>query len=184
MRSTDSFRGVLVCALLAAVVVSGCSSDNLAAGLDPDGQYFEGLDPLVVDEVLADPYRLDALLYLVPEDDREGQAQVMVVNTILCRDGYQYYQEWTTTGVAPEIPELAKPTNPDDDFYPLVVQITYADFVDTIESGDPEELRIWLAETDSCCGQFVPVIPGDWEGLSISEALNGLPRAERISEDE
>jgi hypothetical protein len=165
-------------ALIVVALLGGCSSSGSGLGLDPDGEYFAGLDPATVNEVLSDPRRTDVLRNVTEAgEDRESLAQVMVLGNDFCRATYSFYLEWISTGVQPAYPEYSAPTYPGLN-YDYFVTGTYNPTIEDIESGDPEVLRHRLAEIDGGCGQFAPVVVGDLDGPTVSEALGGLPRAE------
>jgi len=162
--------GVGVGVLLAASALSSCSSDGL--GLDADGSYFKGLDPVVVNEVLDAPSSREVLQGM-ERPALEDTAQAMVLTRIYCRDGYRAYLEWIATGVTPTLAPVVVPSNPGD-VYQDVVDIYFPQMAVTLESGDPEALRQFLTDPNGTCGSTTPVIPGDVDGPTIGEVLAGL----------
>lgn len=176
--SMKTFMRQMVATVAAALALSSCAGNSSGLGVNADGDYFDGLDTEVVNEVLLDPRR-EGVLRDVFEDgaERESVAQAMVVSNEFCRRTYGFYQEWISTGIQPPIPEPPQPLNPAPT-YTAFLEGEYAATIADIESGDPDRLRRRLAEIDGGCGQFTPVSVGDINGISISEALGGLPRAE------
>lgn len=174
-----SIVGIVVVAT--TVLLGGCSQPGL--GLDSEGEYFAGLDRAAVDEVLSDQRRTGVLRDVFDRgDEREAMAQAMVISNDFCRATYRFYQEWISTGLQPSYPEHAVPTYPEQT-YQAFLDGEYAATIKDIESGDPERLRYRLAEIDGGCGQFSPVVVGDLDGPSISEALGGRSRAESWGDD-
>ena len=148
-------------------LLAGCSDSILSS---PDADVFQGLDPTVVSEVLANP-AARAKIETEPKEGQPGLAQGIVMNFIVCRDLLKDYQQWQQTGIAPTLKPLPRPTNPD----PLTDEdweLSYLDIKESIESGDPEELRDLLTGNPSC-GEWIPAQPGDISGPTIEDVILG-----------
>lgn len=159
----------LVYALIACclAVLTGCGQGSISK----DADYFEGLDPSVVAEVLANPVAMQKIEQ-EPVDTHESLAQGGVRNFIVCRDALRVYQEWLRTGIQPTLAPLPMPDHPREPSHSLWKQ-DYARLVDLVRSGDPEQLRTrWLTGNGSC-GQWIPAKPGDVSGPTIEDVVEG-----------
>ena len=170
MDNTSKHSTTLLKLLLLALclnLLAGCSSSVLSS---PDADVFKGLDPAVVSEVLANP-AARTKIERRPKEDQPGLAQGIVMSFIVCRDLLKDYQQWQQAGIAPTLKPLPRPTNPD----PLTAEhweLRYIDIKETIESGDPEELRDFLTGNPSC-GEWIPAQPGDISGPTIEDVVLG-----------
>ena len=158
---------VVLLLVLALVVLTGCSGSILSS---PDADVFQGLDPTVVSEVLANP-TARAKIEGWPKEDQPGLAQGITMSFIVCRDLLKDYQQWQQTGIPPTLKPLPQPTNPD----PLTAEhweLRYLAIKETIESGDPKQLRDFLTGNPSC-GEWIPAQPGDISGPTIEDIVLG-----------
>jgi hypothetical protein len=154
--------------LIAVAGLAGCSASDQGA-ISPSNKSFAGLDPDVVSEVVNSRVAKDR----VAGDEQAVAAaryQGMVRNFIACRAALSAYQNWLTSGVAPEFPRQPAPN------YPAA---TAADMDKDIEafkkdlaSGDITLLRDRLT-TPSGCGNWIPAKPGAENGPTIAETVNG-----------
>ena len=157
----------LLLLVLCLNLLTGCSDSILSS---PDADIFQGLDPTVVSEVLANP-AARAKIETEPKDRQLSLAQGITMSFIVCRDLLKDYQQWQQTGIAPTLKQLPKPTNPD----PLTAEhweLSYLDIKESIESGDPEELRDFLTG-EASCGEWIPAQPGDISGPTIEDVILG-----------
>ena len=146
---------------------AGCSGSILSS---PDSDVFQGLDPAVVSEILENP-TVRTKIERRPKEDQPGLAQGIAINFIVCRDMLHDYQQWQNTGIAPTLRPLPRPSNPD----PLTAdhwELRYIDIKESIESGDPEQLRDFLTGEGSC-GEWIPAQPGDISGPTIEDVVLG-----------
>lgn len=133
---------------------------------------FDGLDPAVVSEVLANP---EARLKILEEETisaRDSMAQGIVINFLTCREVAAGYRRWVTAGVRPTlkpVPTVAEPKQP-----------SYGDaqgIHDRLEaliaSGDPSQLKQTL-EGPSSCAHWIPAKPGDVSGPTIEDSLKDV----------
>lgn len=144
---------------------SGCSSSGQ---LTVDDAAFQGLDSAVVREVLGSP-SLSAKIAEEPAATQVSLAQGMVRNVTLCRSYTDALHEWEGTGVAPDAPMLAAPTNPVN---PSAEE--WADYqafyTDALASGDVDNLRAALTNRTGC-GAWVTTAPGG--ATTIAAAIQG-----------
>lgn len=148
-------------------LLAGCSSSILSS---PDADVFQGLDPTVVSEVLANP-TVRTKIETEPKERQPSLAQGIVINFIVCRDLLKDYQQWQLTGIAPTLKPLPQPTNPD----PLTTEgweLKYSGIKEGVDSGDPENLRDWLIG-EGRCGEWIPAQPGDITGPTIEDIILG-----------
>ena len=154
------------------LLVAGCTGVGggaaFAAATSPDAEHFAGLDREVVAEVMSDPIALERLGQEA-DADRESMAQGMVRNFAVCRDAFELYARWITTGepgsLAP-LPVPDAPREPSHGSWPG----EYARFEAAVTSGDPDRLREQLT-ANGACGQWIPARPNDASGLTIAEAI-------------
>lgn len=145
-------RGLRLSAAIATLLVAGCSSEPV---ISADGAAFAGLDGATVDEVLASADAMGRVEGWPDESARLSVAQGVVRNFILCRDVAGAYSEWMVTGIAPETPALPVPDEPLEPSHGDW-EVVYADLVSRFESGDPNEVRMWLTG-ETGCATWVPV---------------------------
>jgi len=155
-------RALVVVALL---VSAGCSRGAAVASSD---EYFHGLDPSAVAEVLANPVAMQKISE-EPPGTRGSMAQGIVINFLVCRDAARVYRKWIRVGVRPSLAPLPVPEVPMTPSYPDWER-SYADLKGRIASGDIDQLRFWLTAEGSC-GRWIPAEPYDVSGPTISEAL-------------
>lgn len=148
----------------------GCGMHSSNHTPPADDPVFAGLDTAVVREVLASP----AAQQRVAGDDgaaAKARYQGMVRDFIACRSAFSVYQTWVATGEAPAFPDQPRPTNPAATATQLDQDIQQ--LRDHASSGDISLLRDDLT-TESGCGHWIPVKPGDPSGPTIADAVNGL----------
>jgi len=158
------FRALAVLLL----VVAGCSGGPVV--LSPDGDYFDGLDPALVAEVLGNPTS-KWVIGSFEGEEQEQVAQGSVVNYGYCREMLRVYQEWTITGVRPELEPPRMPDSPRGDLA-YWWGLTRAEAEDLLASGDIEQWRLGLANPNGNCAH-VPAKPGDISGPTIAEVVKG-----------
>ena len=158
-------KSLLVAISVCLMALSACSGD---AEVSKQAGYFEGLDPEVVDEVLNDPVAAQKIEE-EPEETKASMAQGIVRNYVICREAFQAYREWTTTGQAPELEPMPSPDDPEEPSNESV-ENDYAAVKAAIESGEPQQLRLRLT-AEGGCGNWIPAEPGDREGPTIKEAI-------------
>jgi hypothetical protein len=150
-------------ALLGSSALGGCSNDDPSATDD----YFAGLDPAVVSEVLANPVAQDRIKGDTPQD-REMRLQGMAMSFMVCRDLYRVYETWVTTGQAPQPAPLPTPEDPRADW-----QFEFGSQLRAVESGDPDQLRQVLTGPGTC-GEWIPTTPGQASGPTIEDSVRAL----------
>lgn len=150
------------------VVLTSCAASAPTAA----SEVFDGLDPLVVEEVMDDPVAWGKVL---DEDDatRESMAQGIVRNFEQCRGAYEAYQAWVTDGPPPAVPETSAPSRPLEPAHTAIEQ-TQTLIEDAIAAGDPGLLRDVLVG-EARCGEWIPAKAGDRDGPMIAEAVRALP---------
>lgn len=161
-------RPGVVVALIAAASLAGCSSSDSGA-ISANDKTFAGLDPLVVQEVVASTLAKDR----VAGDERAVAAaryQGMVRNFTACRSALSAYQQWLTSGVAPEFPPQPVPAYPAPTAADMDNDIEA--FEQDLASGDITLLREHLTNP-SGCGNWIPAEPGDEMGPTIADKVNG-----------
>jgi hypothetical protein len=158
---------LVVCLAVAALVVSGCAETD---PLDVDSPVFAGLDQAVVEEVLDNPAATQKINE-EPESTRASMAQGIVRNFLVCRDAYETYEGWITTGIRPELAPLPTPDNPEEpsngDW-----ATAYSALEDRVASGESDQLREWLTAEGSC-GAWIPADPDQADGPTIRDAIDG-----------
>lgn len=152
--------------LLVMTVISACASSDEVKASDPT---FQGLDPTVVSEVLANPVAVKKIDE-EPAATRDSMAQGIVRNFIVCREFLVAYQDWQRTGLPPRDPSLPEPTNPLDPSNTAWLQ-EFPQYVATLHSGDPSRLRELLTN-QSGCGSWIPASPGDVSGPTIASVVS------------
>lgn len=150
------------------LLAGGCGGDS---GMQPNDDTFVGLDSALVREVLENPAAEGTLGDVPGKDAKESMAQAMVINFGVCRDAHRVYRDWVSTGIRPQLSALPEPGNPRDPGW-SDWQVSYADLVARVDSGDPAELRFWLTALGSC-GRWIPAVPNDTEGPTIAEVIEG-----------
>lgn len=170
-RSARVRGGLPIVAVMALLLVGGCagSSDVLEAS-DP---VFAGLDPAVVQEVLSS----DAARDRVAGDDPATAAsryQGMVRNFSFCRSALEVYETWMRTGVAPEFPSQDVPENPAASADTMDREIRRVERL--VGGGDISLLRADLTNENGGCGVWIPANPGEPEGPTIADVVNGRAR--------
>lgn len=148
--------------------LAGCSAAG-GGQFDSRDPVFAGLDPMLVEEVLASP----AAQWRVEGDNEELAAsryQGMVRNFALCRSAFAAYQEWLTSGSAPDLPAQPVPTNPG--LYASDLDSSIEIYRDLLSSGDISLLRDELTK-ETGCGSWVPASPQDSDGPTIATAIRG-----------
>lgn len=139
--------------------------------LDAGSDVFEGLDPEVVAEVMANPVAWGK----VQEEDeqtRASMAQGIVRNFIQCRGAFDAYRSWVTTGTTPEVPVVDAVVHPLEPAAGAIEQ-SQAYIEDAIASGEPARLKDFLVG-EARCGEWIPVEPGRPDGPTIEDALGAL----------
>ncbi len=149
------------------LVVTGCDS---AEPLSVDASFFEGLDEVVVAEVLVNPVARQKIEE-EPEDTKESMAQGIVINFVVCRDAFRVYEDWITRGVAPDLGPLPAPVSPREPSY-TDWKTSYAQLETRLDSGELEQLRFWLTAEGSC-GRWIPANPGEASGPTIRDVVEG-----------
>lgn len=152
--------------LIFFLLIIGCAQDNVFA---PDARHFEGLDPMVVAEVLANPIERSRIEKRA-SDAQKNLAQVRVISFILCRDAFRVYQEWQTTGYPSDLRIPPTPTYEEPGWYTW--KYDNENITKSIKTGNIEELRHRLTENGSCA-QGVPAQPGDFSGPTIADVVQG-----------
>lgn len=140
--------------------------------MDSQSEAFAGLDPVVVEEVLANP---DATRKIGEEETnsaRASMAQGIVINFMTCRSVASAYATWVLEGVRPTLPTVPEVTVPKEPSYGDARAI-HQRLVTAIDSGDPSRLRAYL-EGPSSCGHWIPAKPGDVSGPTIEDALKEI----------
>lgn len=160
----------LVGAALAALLVAACSGNADASVESVDARVFAGLDPVVVQEVLDNPIAMGKINE-EPEDSRESMAQGIVRNFEVCRDAAAFYSEWLGTGEKPDLAPLPVPEDPREPSN-SAWDADYGLLTAAADSGDPQLVRDWLTLVGSC-GQWIPATPGDVNGPTIAEVIEG-----------
>jgi hypothetical protein len=163
---------LLVALTSALLLLTGCSPDGateLASVTSPDAEHFAGLDPGLVEEAMAHPHSSEALGEETSDAGRESLAQGIVRNFAVCRDAFEVYTRWVTTGDPGSLAPLPMPDSPREPSH-TVWGREYAQFEDAATSGDPEQLRFRLTANGSC-GQWIPARPNDVSGPTIADAI-------------
>lgn len=154
--------------LLVAVGLAGCSGNDDAAVSVTD-KVFAGLDGAVVNEVLDSRVAKERVAGDEPAV-AAARYQGMVRNFIACRAALSSYQKWLATGVAPELPDQPVP------LYPAPTAVDMDKDIDQLKrdlaSGDISLLRDRLTNP-SGCGNWIPARPGDEDGPTIADTVNG-----------
>lgn len=150
-----------------AVVLTSCAGPDLDAGSD----VFDGLDPAVVAEVMANPVAWGKVQQ-EEEQTRGSMAQAIVRNFIQCRAAFDAYRSWVTTGTAPEVPEVDTASHP---LEPGASAIEHAQtrIEAAIASGEPAQLKETLVG-EARCGEWIPAEPGRPDGPTIEDALGAM----------
>lgn len=159
--------------LLALVTLTATLASCAGTGpsLDAGSDTFEGLDPEVVAEVMANPVAWGKVQE-EEEQTRASMAQGIVRNFIQCRAAFDAYRSWVTTGTTPEVPVLSvavHPLEPATD----AIENAQAYIEDAIASGEPAQLKNFLVG-EARCGEWIPVEPGRPDGPTIEDALGTL----------
>lgn len=153
-------------ALLALVLpLAGCSGTPVQVGAPA----FEGLDPVVVAEVLGNPAAQARAQGDEPAVALE-RYQGMVRNFTLCRDALQAYQTWQRTGSAPALAAQPQPANPASTAKDMDADIERVTGI--LASGEISLLYDELTR-DSGCGDWVPASPGDPQGPTVADVVEG-----------
>ena len=152
--------------LLFFLFIIGCAQDNVFAS---DAKHFEGLDPIVVAEVLANPIERSRI-ETKASNAQKNLAQVRVISFIMCRDALRVYQEWLTTGFPSDLRIPPTPTYEEPGWYTW--KYDNENIIKSIKTGSIEELRNRLTENGSCA-QGVPAQPGDFSGPTIADVVQG-----------
>lgn len=159
-------RSILaVGAPVAALLVAGCAASG---NVEADSPIYDGLDPVVVEEVLANPSargKIDTM----PEDVRESMAQAIVRNFIQCRDALDLYNTWVTVGELPALPELPVPTEPIEPGNEAIVS-DRQHIEDALASGEPDNLKGFLVG-EGRCGEWIPADPENPNGPLIADEV-------------
>lgn len=154
--------------LFTAALIGGCAGSN-DPGVDPSSRAFAGLDSAVVREVVNSKIAKDR----VAGDEAtvaEARYQGMVRNFIVCRSALKSYEDWLQSGAAPELPAQPKPTYPASTAADMDKDIEA--FKQDLKSGDITLLRDHLTN-QSGCGNWIPAKPGDANGPTIADVVNG-----------
>lgn len=149
------------------VLLTSCG----ATDLDADDDAFEGLDPEVVTEVMANPVAWGKV-QSEEDETRASMAQGIVRNFVQCRGAFDAYRSWVTTGTTPEVPALdavAHPLEPATS----AIENAQAYIADAIASGEPAQLKDFLVG-EARCGEWIPVEPGRPDGPTIEDAVGAL----------
>ncbi len=160
-------RNVVGIALVLSLTLVGCDRGER---LSPDASYFQGLPRSVVDEALGNP-TVRRNLQGDPQAMMESLAQASVRQIIFCREALRIYEGWIDTGEPPTIspgPVPAHPIEPGNG----AIQQDYASLKETVSSGDPIQLRSYLTGNGGC-GQWVPAAPGDIDGATVAQVIEG-----------
>lgn len=143
------------------ILAGGCGSSSIVKD-----DVLAGLDPAVAQEVLADPNARDTLGTFEGEQ-RDGLAQGMVINFIVCRDALRVLENWRSTGEQVELAPLPQPDNPVAPFFGEW-QERYDDLKATYATGEVAALAEWVGGPYGC-GIQVPAIPGDPSGPTVAD---------------
>lgn len=166
-RRAGSWAPVSVVAV--ALLLGGCSNSSLR--MQADDPLFAGLDPAVVQEVLAS----DAAAQVAVGSDEESARllyQGMVMNFSACRSALEVYQTWTRTGQPPAYPAQPEAENPG----PMQAEDqaqSLKDYQRAIEGGDITVLRNLMANPNGGCGTWIPAQPWKTDGPTIADVVNG-----------
>ncbi len=150
--------------LAVGLVATGCASGG--DEIVPPGT-FDGLDPRVVEEVIANPAMLETITATQDEVYRRGFAQGIVINVIACRDALRVLEEWRATGVRGELAPLPLPRDPVSSAYEALLDSHEARRV-ALASGEIAELQE-LIDGQGGCGVGVPAVAGDLSGPSVAD---------------
>jgi len=151
-------------------LLSACGADaSKPANTDP---IFAGLDPAVVQEVIASPVAADRVSGL-QGDQALTLWQGMVRNFTLCRSGYQGYKTWVKTGQPVPLVKQPAPTHPGHNLDTDEITLTEKAYRQAIQGGDISSLR-GLLTNDSGCGSWVPAEAGNANGPTIAQAVKKL----------
>lgn len=162
------WRTALVIALGTAGV-AGCRGGSSVPAADD--KIFEGLDPEVVAEVLAFPHARQSIGEKDERAVRDGLAQGMVRNFIVCRDAHRVYTAWVNTGSPPQLAANPVPANPVEPASTGFADY-YAQLSTAVKSGEIDNLRFWLT-AEGGCGQWIPAEPDEPEGPTIKDVIEG-----------
>ena len=160
-------RRLLMCAASSLILLMACGGDE---GLAADSPYFDGLPPDVVEEALANP-TLQRNLEGDTDSAKQSLAQAAVRNFIFCREELRVYEAWIETGSAPTVSPGPVPREPLEPGNSAVEQ-DYSRLEDAVASGEPTQLERALTANGSC-GRPIPPSPGDPNGPTIAEVVQG-----------
>lgn len=163
---------VAACALACAATAAACSSQDDLALPAASAPVFDGLDPAVVSEVLANPEASRKILEEETISARDSMAQGIVINFLTCREVASDYRTWVTTGVRPSlkpVPVVAEPKQPSYGD----AQAIHDRLESYVASGDPSQLAQTLTGPSSC-GHWIPAKPGDVSGPTIEDSLKDV----------
>ena len=154
--------------MLVVTLLSACSRDASVSASDP---VFQGLDPKVVSEVLANPAAQNNAAILNDDAERRSMWQGMVGAFVMCRQMLGVYDRWIKTGEAPQtFPSPEIPRAPEASFQEI--QMLYAYFKKAVVSGDIDQLREHLTN-QAGCGNWIPAKPNDAGGPTIAHVVAG-----------
>ncbi len=165
MKKLVAMFSVVVCC---SAGLTGCGGE--AETLSADAPHFEGLDSIVVAEIIDNP-DVRQKIEEEPAATKESLAQGIAINFTVCRDALRVYQELEDTGVTPALNPLPAPINPMEPSHSDWDK-SYTDLVTRADSGELEQLRFWLTANGSC-GPWIPATPGDATGPSIEDVIEG-----------
>lgn len=169
IRNTGaSWRRAAGVALL--VVAPSLSSCTTSPAITADNPIFTGIDPATVQEVLASE-AVKSRLVGDSDEQRQMRLQGTAANFVLCRQAYDAYRSWLTTGTPPRLPA---PINFEHPIQPAVQQyvLDRKEFTAHLESGEISALRSHLVN-ETGCGAWIPVNPGEQTGPTIADAVRG-----------
>lgn len=133
---------------------------------------FDGLPPALVAEVLSNPAAQANIDMPISPADRDSLWQGMVLNFMLCRQEFDIYKEWVTTGPRPQaLPAPPRPTTPLSSYSALLTFHRYLQSL--VDSQDPARMRTDLL-ADAGCGKWIPVTPGDASGPTIADVVRRM----------
>lgn len=162
-------------ALAATVGFAAVNTPSVGAPPSPESAVFAGLDHGVVVEVLANP-QAQGNASINHADARDQLWQGEVMDWVLCRQMFNAYETWVSTGRAPPPPLFRqRPTHPVSSFIVGAIASDYDMYDQTFASGDPTKLRDLLTN-ESGCGAWVPATPGTAAPV-IGDAVRGGPPA-------
>lgn len=158
----------VVCVLVLGVSCGGGEKDFSA-----DAPMFKGLPPTNVEEALANPHVQSSIDLPYPDPaERESVVQAEVRNMIFCREALRVYQGWIQTGEPPAISPGPMPDDPLEPGNSAMIH-DYANLKRAANSGEPSQVAALIGGA-ATCGDWVPATPGDVQGSTISEVVQGL----------